>query len=81
MSSSWQGKREFLELIHAMQVEARPAARAFHAWSFQIQKGADMGGGSGGGISLGDLSRLQEAAKQKLKEASADSSPHVFISF
>jgi hypothetical protein len=40
-----------------------------------------MGGGSGGGISLGDLSRLQEAAKQKLKEASADSSPHVFISF
>ena len=81
MSSSWQGKREFLELIHAMQVEVRPAVRAFHAWSFQIQKGADMGGGSGGGISLGDLSRLQEAAKQKLKEASADSSPHVFISF
>lgn len=40
-----------------------------------------MGGGSGGGISLGDLSKLQEAAKQKLKEASADSSPHVFISF
>lgn len=40
-----------------------------------------MGGGGGGGISLGDLSKLQEAAKQKLKEAAEDSSPHVFISF
>lgn len=40
-----------------------------------------MGGSSGGGISLGDLAKLQEAAKQKLKDASAESSPHVFISF
>lgn len=40
-----------------------------------------MGGSSGGGISLGDLAKLQEAAKQKLKEASVESSPHVFISF
>lgn len=40
-----------------------------------------MGGSSGGGISLGDLAKLQEAAKQKLKDAAAESSPHVFISF
>lgn len=40
-----------------------------------------MGGSSGGGISLGDLARLQEVAKQKLKDATAESSPHVFISF
>ena len=40
-----------------------------------------MGGDSGGGLSVSDLARLQEAAKQKLKNASADTSPHVFISF
>lgn len=40
-----------------------------------------MGGGSGGSFSLGDLAKLQETAKQKLKDASEASSPHVFISF
>lgn len=40
-----------------------------------------MGGGSGGSFSLGDLAKLQESAKQKLKDASQASSPHVFISF
>ena len=40
-----------------------------------------MGGGSGGSFSLGDLAKLQEAAKQKLKDASEVASPHVFISF
>ena len=40
-----------------------------------------MGGGSGGSFSLGDLAKLQEAAKQKLKDASEVSSPHVCISF
>lgn len=40
-----------------------------------------MGGGGGGGISSSDLKRLEEKAKQSLKEPSADTSPHVFISF
>lgn len=39
-----------------------------------------MGGKMGGGIPLGDLQKLEERAKEKLKEAE-DSSPHTFISF
>ena len=40
-----------------------------------------MGSGSGGSFSLGDLAKFQEAAKQKLKDASEVASSHVFISF
>jgi hypothetical protein len=40
-----------------------------------------MGGSSGGGISPSDLAKLQTVAKQKLKEAANQVSPHVFISF
>lgn len=40
-----------------------------------------MGGSSGGGISSDTLRRLEETAKQKLKEASAGASSHIFISF
>jgi hypothetical protein len=40
-----------------------------------------MGGKTGGGFQMRDLSRLSEVAKQKLKEANTESSPHVFISF
>lgn len=40
-----------------------------------------MGGKYGGGIPSDDLRKLEETAKQKLKEADADASPHVFISF
>ena len=41
----------------------------------------DMGGGGGGGIFSSDLKRLEEKAKQSLKDESADTSRHVFISF
>lgn len=40
-----------------------------------------MGGGSGGGIGSSDLDRLEKQAAQKLKDASQDTSRHVFISF
>ena len=40
-----------------------------------------MGGSSGGGFLSGDIARLEEAAKEKLKDANSDSVPHVFISF
>lgn len=40
-----------------------------------------MGGGGGGGFRSSDLERLEQKAKQSLKDASADVSPHVFISF
>ena len=40
-----------------------------------------MGGSTGGGVPLGELRKLEDIAKQKLKEGSTDSSPHVFISF
>jgi len=40
-----------------------------------------MGGGGGGGIPSSDLKRLEEKAKQSLKDAPADTSRHVFISF
>lgn len=40
-----------------------------------------MGGKIGGSIPLGDLRKLEERAKEKLKESQADSSPHAFISF
>lgn len=40
-----------------------------------------MGGGGGGSISRSDLTRLEEKAKQSLKDANADTSRHVFISF
>ncbi len=40
-----------------------------------------MGGGYGGGIPDADLKRLEEKAKQSLKDATADTSRHVFISF
>ena len=40
-----------------------------------------MGGKSGGGISLGDLRKLEEQAKASLKESQASNAKHVFISF
>lgn len=40
-----------------------------------------MGGGSGGSLSSSDIRRLEEKAKQKLTDATGDSSRHVFISF
>ena len=40
-----------------------------------------MGGSSGGGIPSDMLRKLEESAKQKLREASTDVSRHVFISF
>src|SRR5208337_35489 len=40
-----------------------------------------MGYRSGGGISSETLRKLEETAKQKLKEAPGDVSRHVFISF
>lgn len=40
-----------------------------------------MGGGSGGSIPSSDLKVLEEKAKQSLKDATADTSRHVFISF
>lgn len=40
-----------------------------------------MGGGGGGGIPSSDLKRLEEKAKQSLKDTAADTSRHVFISF
>lgn len=40
-----------------------------------------MGGGGGGGIPKSDLKQLEEKAKQLLKNAAADTSRHVFISF
>ncbi len=40
-----------------------------------------MGGGGGGSIPRADLKQLEEKAKQSLKDASSDTSPHVFISF
>ena len=39
------------------------------------------GGGYDGGLPSNTLSKLEEKAKQKLKEASEDVSRHVFISF
>ena len=39
-----------------------------------------MGGSSGGGIPIGDFRRLEEKAKEKLREAS-EGSRNVFISF
>jgi hypothetical protein len=39
------------------------------------------GGGRGGGIRSGDLRRLEEKAKQSLKEPLPDTSRHVFMSF
>jgi len=40
-----------------------------------------MGGGSGGGIPSDVIRKLEESAKQKLKEGTTDVSRHVFISF
>lgn len=40
-----------------------------------------MGGGGGGGIPSSDLKRLEEKAKQSLKDTASDTSRHVFISF
>jgi hypothetical protein len=40
-----------------------------------------MGGGGGGGIPSSDLTRLEEKAKQSLKDTASDTSRHVFISF
>jgi hypothetical protein len=40
-----------------------------------------MGGGRGGGISSDDLRRLEDRAKQRLRDAGSDVSRHVFISF
>lgn len=40
-----------------------------------------MGGGGGGSIPRSDLTQLEEKAKQSLKDASTDTSRHVFISF
>ena len=40
-----------------------------------------MGGSLGGGISPDTLRRLEETAKQKLREASAGTTAHIFISF
>lgn len=40
-----------------------------------------MGGGGGGSIPRSDLKQLEEKAKQSLKDATADTSRHVFISF
>lgn len=40
-----------------------------------------MGGGGGGGIPSSDLKRLEEKAKQSLKDTATDTSRHVFISF
>jgi hypothetical protein len=43
--------------------------------------GNEMGGGSGNGFSSEDQRRMEERAKQKLREATADTSRHVFICF
>lgn len=40
-----------------------------------------MGGGGGGSISSSDMRTLESKAKEKLTQAVADSSRHVFISF
>lgn len=40
-----------------------------------------MGGGSGGSISSDDIRTLEDKAKEKLSQADADTSRHVFISF
>lgn len=40
-----------------------------------------MGGGSGGRLREAEIRRLEERAKEKLTEARADTSRHVFISF
>jgi hypothetical protein len=40
-----------------------------------------MGGSHGGGIPSDAIRRLEESAKQKLREGSTDVSHHVFISF
>lgn len=40
-----------------------------------------MGGGSGGSISYSDMTKLEQAAKEKLVQGSAEISRHVFISF
>ena len=40
-----------------------------------------MGGGGGGSISSGDVRTLEDKAKEKLTQAAADTSRHVFISF
>ena len=40
-----------------------------------------MGGGYDNGFSSNDQRRVEEKAKEKLKEAVADTSRHVFISF
>lgn len=40
-----------------------------------------MGGSGGGGIPSDNFRKLEERAKQELKKASTDVSPHVFISF
>lgn len=40
-----------------------------------------MGGGGGGSISSSDMRTLEGKAKEKLSQATADTSRHVFISF
>lgn len=40
-----------------------------------------MGGGSGGGLFSSDIRSLEDKVKQRLAEAKADVSRHVFISF
>lgn len=40
-----------------------------------------MGGGGGGSISSSDMRTLEDKAKEKLSQAAADTSRHVFISF
>lgn len=40
-----------------------------------------MGGGAGGGLLSSDIRNLEDKVKQRLAEAKADASRHVFISF
>ena len=40
-----------------------------------------MGGGSGGGLLGSDVRKLEDKVRQRLAEAKADTSRHIFISF
>jgi hypothetical protein len=57
------------------------ADNAFRVLNLILAWEVEMGGGGGGGIPSSDLKRLEEKAKQSLKEATAETSRHVFISF
>ena len=68
--------------MQAREIHVENVSLVLKEWARRWkEKEVVMGGSSGGSIGSNDLRSLEERAKQSLKKAADDSSPHVFISF